>query len=132
MELGLTVPALLFPAISLLYLSYNGRFLALAALIRQLHAQWQDTGSDAIHGQIENLRRRLRLIRMMQISGAVSFLLAAASMMALFAGQDLVGQVLFGAALLMLIASVAYLLVENAISVRALELQLESVGTPRS
>ena len=113
MELGLTVPALLFPAISLLYLSYNGRFLALANLIRQLHDQWRETGDDAIYGQIENLRRRLRLIRSMQICGAISFILAAMSMTALFGQLLTAGQLLFAAALIMLIASVGYLLVEN-------------------
>ena len=128
MELGLTVPALLFPAISLLYLSYNGRFLSLAALIRSLHAQWRDTADDAIYGQIENLRRRLRLIRKMPICGAISFILAALSMTALFGQIPILGEMLFAAALLMLIASVGYLLMENVISVHALELQLASVS----
>ena len=130
MELQLTVPALLFPAISLLYLSYNGRFLALAELIRRLHARWHEDGDEAIYGQIQNLRRRLNLIRSMQIAGALSFILAASSMAALFYDQVTAGHVLFGASLLMLIASVAYLLWENIISVNALELQLGSLPKP--
>ena len=40
MEFSLTTPALLFPAISLLLLAYTNRFLALAALIRNLHARY--------------------------------------------------------------------------------------------
>ena len=36
MELTLGIPALLFPAISLTMLAYNARYLAIAALIRQL------------------------------------------------------------------------------------------------
>ncbi len=129
MELGLTVPALLFPAVSLLYLSYNGRFLALASLIRSLCHEWRTSDDDLILGQIQNLRERLRLIRWMQICGAASFMLAATSMTALFFGLEPTGQVSFGAALVMLIASVALLLRENAISVRALELMLQSVPT---
>ena len=124
MDLQLTVPALLFPAISLLYLSYNGRFLALAQLIRDLHVKWQEQGDDTIYGQIQNLRLRLNFIRWMQISGATSFILAASSMTALFYGYEEAGQLLFGASLLTLIASVGYLLRENIISVQALELQL--------
>ncbi len=127
MELGLTVPALLFPAISLLYLSYNGRFLALASLIRSLHDEWRKSGDEAILGQIHNLQERLHLIRLMQICGAGSFILAALSMTSLFFGLDMSGQMTFGAALLALIASVALLLRENAISVRALELMLQAV-----
>jgi hypothetical protein len=127
MDLQLTVPALLFPAISLLYLSYNGRFLALAQLIRGLHAKWQQDGDESIYGQIQSLRLRLKLIRSMQICGATSFILAASSMTALFYGYVQAGQLLFGASLVMLIASVAYLLYENIISVQALELQLGSL-----
>ncbi len=127
MDLQLTVPALLFPAISLLYLSYNGRFLALAQLIRSLHQKWQTDGDLGIYGQIQNLRQRLRLIRWMQICGATSFILAASSMTALFYGLVKPGHLLFGASLMMLIASVAFLLSENIISVRALELQLGSL-----
>ena len=39
MELNLTTPALLFPAISLLLLAYTSRFLALAALARDLNGK---------------------------------------------------------------------------------------------
>ena len=127
MDLQLTVPALLFPAISLLYLSYNGRFLALAQLIRDLHERWQEEGDDTIYGQIQNLRLRLNFIRWMQISGATSFILAASSMTALFYGYAQAGELLFGGSLVMLIASVGYLLRENIISVHALELQLGSL-----
>ena len=128
MKLSLTVPALLFPAISLLYLSYNGRFLALASLIRDLHEKWNENGDEAIYGQIQNLRIRLGLIRQMQICGATSFIFAASSMTALFFVLPLLGHILFGAALVFLIASVAFLLRENIISVRALELQLSSLS----
>lgn len=127
MNLSLTVPALLFPAISLLYLSYNGRFLALASLVRSLHEQWKEVDDDTTYGQIQNLRIRLGLIRQMQICGATSFLLAALSMASLFFSLQRVGEIFFGASLLMLIASVGYLLRENIISVRALELQLSTL-----
>jgi hypothetical protein len=40
------------------------------------------------------------------------------------------GHLLFGASLLFLITSVAFLLRENIISVRALELQLSSLSNP--
>jgi len=127
MDLGLTVPAQLFPAISLLYLSYNARFLALASLVRALHKEWVTNSDETIYGQIQNLRERLELIRAMQICGASSFILAAISMTLLFFRWTLGGELAFGASLVLLIASVALLLRENAISVRALRLQLDSV-----
>ena len=39
MEINLTTPALLFPAISLLLLAFTNRFLTLASLFRDLHAK---------------------------------------------------------------------------------------------
>jgi hypothetical protein len=47
-ELNLTTPALLFPAISLLLLAYTNRFLVLAQLIRQLNAR--ENGSQMRYG----------------------------------------------------------------------------------
>ena len=45
MELSLATPALLFPAVSMLMLAYTNRFLALASLIRELHARHQAEAS---------------------------------------------------------------------------------------
>ncbi|OYW30964.1 MAG: II family cellulose-binding protein, partial [Chthoniobacter sp. 12-60-6] len=41
--LPLSTPSLLFPAISLLMLAFTNRFLGLAAVVRNLHANWQST-----------------------------------------------------------------------------------------
>ena len=60
-ELTLTVPALLFPAISLILLAYTNRFLSYAQLIRTLKAQYLQHRSDLTAAQIDNLRRRLYL-----------------------------------------------------------------------
>ena len=42
MEIEISTPALLFPAVSLLLLAYTNRFLATAQLIRLLHRQSQE------------------------------------------------------------------------------------------
>ena len=55
MELTLSIPALLFPAISLTMLAYNARYLAIAALIRQLHQKFQETGSPVVELQVKKL-----------------------------------------------------------------------------
>ena len=62
MTLEISTPALLFPAISLLFLSYTNRFLHLAALIRQLYRDWLDKKDDRVLAQIANLRRRLMIL----------------------------------------------------------------------
>lgn len=101
----------------------------MAQLVRKLYKEWVDNHDQTILAQINNLRHRLRLIRWMQIFGASSFISAAASMAALFVGYALVGKILFGLALLLLLASVGMLLKENTISVKALELQLKEVDS---
>jgi len=49
MELSLSIPALLFPAISLTMLAYNARYLAIAALIRQLYDKYQKSSSAPVY-----------------------------------------------------------------------------------
>ena len=71
MELTLATPALLFPAISLLLLAYTNRFLAVAQVIRALHAQVR-AGQAEFLAEIESLRRRVALIRAMQGVGVRS------------------------------------------------------------
>lgn len=50
MELTLTTPALLFPAISLLLLAYTNRFLTLANLMRDLYARYRAQPDPRIMG----------------------------------------------------------------------------------
>ena len=75
MELSINTPALLFPAITLLMLAYTNRFLAIAALVRKLHDEYVKKEDTLLKRQIKNLRHRISLIRNMQASGVLSFLL---------------------------------------------------------
>nr|CAA9271498.1 hypothetical protein AVDCRST_MAG63-3010 [uncultured Armatimonadetes bacterium] len=130
MEITLTTPALLFPAVSLLLLAYTNRFLALAALIRNLHAQYQDNRDPRIIGQIANLRHRVVLIRNMQALGVSSLLLCVVCMFVLFAGGVAAGKFIFGASLVLLIGSLALSIWEIQISVNALNLLLSDLEHP--
>ena len=124
MEISLTTPALLFPAISLLMLAYTNRFLTLATIIRTLHDRYRNEASDNLLGQIANLRYRIYLIRNMQIYGVLSLLFCVASMFALFAGWILAGKWSFAIALILMIVSMLISLRELQISVGALDLLL--------
>jgi hypothetical protein len=124
MEISLTTPALLFPAISLLMLAYTNRFLTLATIIRNLHDRYQNQASDNLLGQISNLRYRVYLIRNMQIFGVLSLLVCVVSMFALFAGWIAAGQWSFAIALILMIVSMLISLRELQISVGALDLLL--------
>ncbi|MDX5417646.1 MAG: DUF2721 domain-containing protein [Hymenobacteraceae bacterium] len=127
MEITLTTPALLFPAISLLLLAYTNRFMALANLIRSLKSRYASTHSHLVYGQIENLRNRLVLIRNMQGFGIASMFGCVFCMFILFAGYSTVGKYTFGLSLLLLMFSLALALREIQISVRALELELDDL-----
>src|SRR5258706_8094494 len=105
MELTLTTPALLFPAISLLLLAYTNRFLALAALMRELYARYRTEPDSKIKGQLANLRYRIIIIRNMQACGVASFFFCVLCMVALFAGQITLGQWIFGLSLALLLLS---------------------------
>jgi hypothetical protein len=127
MEITLTTPALLFPAISLLLLAYTNRFMALANLIRGLKSRYASTHSRLVYGQIENLRTRLVLIRNMQAFGIASMFGCVFCMFILFAGYIVIGQYVFGLSLLLLMVSLALALREIQISVKALELELNDL-----
>lgn len=127
MEITLTTPALLFPAISLLLLAYTNRFMALANLIRSLKQRYATTQSQLIYGQIENLRIRLVLIRNMQAFGISSIFGCVFCMFILFAGYTTAGKYLFGISLILLMVSLALALRETQISVNALRLELDDL-----
>ncbi len=128
MEFGFSTPALLFPAISLLFISYTNRFISYAELVRRLHDRWTADGSCALQQQIENLRLRIGLIRNMQVAGASGLLLSVVSMVLLFFDRVLAAEVVFLMALVLTVLSMAFLVYEVSISVRALNLQLRDLS----
>ena len=127
MDLEISTPALLFPAVSLLFLAYTNRFLHLAALVRNLHRDWVELKDEALRAQIENLRRRLVLIRLMQLMGAVSLLFCVVSMVTLFFGVELLGSICFIIALILMAGSLVSLILEIWCSGGALQILLKRV-----
>lgn len=128
MQLDISTPALLFPAITLLLLAYTNRFLAIATLIRNLYAKYKSNSEHKmLVGQIKNLRTRLNMIRAMQVLGVLSFLLTVMCMFALFEGVSTVANYIFCASLVSLMASLMVSLVEIQISTRALNLELSDM-----
>jgi len=127
MELSLSIPALLFPAISLTMLAYNARYLAIAALIRQLNAKYKQSSSAPLAQQITQLRKRLGIIKNMQATAIVSFLLAVITMSLIYVEQFLWANVIFGVSLFTLMLSLILSLIEVQLSTKALEIQLKDM-----
>ncbi len=132
MILDVSTPALLFPAISLLFLSYTNRFLHLSALIRKLHGDWMERGDCIARQQIENLSKRLVLIRFMQLLGAMSLLACVASMVSVMGAAQWLAVPAFWVALLFMGCSLASLVLEVWISGGALRILLSAMKEKKS
>ncbi|MEM9283064.1 MAG: DUF2721 domain-containing protein [Verrucomicrobiota bacterium] len=127
MTLDISTPALLFPAVSLLFLAYTNRFLHLAALIRTLHRDWIELKDEALRAQIDNLRKRLSLIRWMQLFGAMSLLLCVISMVTVMFDYTPIDCISFIAALILMGASLVCLVSEIWSSGGALQILMKRV-----
>jgi hypothetical protein len=120
-ELSLTTPALLFSAISLIMLAYTNRFLAYAAVIRNLHDIYLQKKETSLLRQINNLKLRLNLTRWMQIFGISSLLFCVLTMFLIYIHIYTIAIWVFGFALVLLIISLVLLIKEIQISAQALQ-----------
>ena len=128
-QIDITTPALLFPAITLLLLAYTNRFVALATLARGLRQRYKDmpgTEANAL-GQIKNLKTRLLLIRNMQALGIASFFCCVLSMVLMYLLRQVVAEYIFGVSLFLLLGSLVLSFIETQISTRALKLELSDL-----
>ena len=124
MDITLTTPALLFPAISLLLVAYTNRFNTIGARIRTLNSQYRENPDALLAGQIESLRKRVYLIKNMQAFGVASLFLCVLCLFVLFAGEMLIGKIIFSLSLLFMLVSLGLSLREILLSVQALNLEL--------
>ena len=128
-EISINTPALLFPAITLMMLAFTNRFLALATLIRNLHAKYKQMQEDReiIKAQIANLKRRLVLVKQMQAMGIISFFFCVLSMLFFYFNNESWAFAIFGLSMLSLLISLGLSLNEIFISTRALEIELRDM-----
>jgi hypothetical protein len=109
-------------------LAYTNRFLALSSRVRNLHDKYQNQEQkQLIHGQIKNLRYRLKLIKNMQALGVVTFLGCILCMYLIYVQFMLAANVVFAISLLSFSASLLLSLLEIQLSTKALELELSDM-----
>lgn len=125
MEMTITTPSLLFPAISLLLLAYTNRFVVLANVIRQLSSLENASSRAIVRRQIDNLRLRVLVIRRMQAFGVMSFVFCTLSMFSLLLQWYMAGQLLFANSLILLVISLLFSFYEVNISNEAINIELE-------
>ncbi len=127
MEITLTTPAILFSTVSLLYVAYTTRFVAISNLIRTLKTRFELDHEQQVLQQIANLRTRVLLIRNMQLAGIISLILSSISMVFIYIGNQNAGFIIFGLSLLFLIYSMLLAAREIWISVESLNIELNSI-----
>jgi len=126
-ELTLTTPAILFPAISLLLLAYTNRYIAISNRIRALHAIYSKEKSYIILQQIKILKRRIQLIRDMQLNGILSILFAALTMFLIFLNFRTFASYSFTVSLVLLLVSLTMSAHEIMLSNKALLIMLKDI-----
>jgi hypothetical protein len=128
MELSVNIPALLFPAISLIMLAYTNRFLALSNRVRMLHDKYQLIEQrHIIFGQIKNLKYRIKLIQNMQTYGVASLLSSILCMFFIFIEYQAVAKFIFAVSLITFSISIFLSLIEIRLSTKAIELELSDM-----
>lgn len=123
-DFSLSIPALLFPALSLLMIAYTNRFVALANRVRSLHKEHVDNPTEKLSEQIRNLRKRLLYIRNMQAFAISGFFSNIISMFLILIELPTVALYLFGISLVLLAISLLICFLEIYMSVGALTIQL--------
>ncbi|MBF6648788.1 MULTISPECIES: DUF2721 domain-containing protein [unclassified Methylobacter] len=127
MDITITTPALLFPAISVLFLAYTNRFLAIASRIREQHNLFNKTQSPVAKKQIESLRLRIRFIIAMQLLAVIGIIGCILAMALIFYGLQNYGSLAFGISMVFIVLSLLASVSELLISTKALNIELEDM-----
>lgn len=127
MDLNITIPALFFPAISLTMLAYNARYLAIAALIRNLNKEYKSSQEKVVFKQITALNKRLRLIIATQGFAIISFIGCIVTMLFIYLKMNNIANIFFILSLFCMVASLVILFIEILVSKNALKILLEDI-----
>jgi len=128
MNLDLTTPALLFPAVAILMLGYINRYVGAAQVIRTFKKDY-DAGYKHVDValQLKIMRRRISLFQLMIGTASISLLLACASMLFIYEHWQVAGEVTFAIALFCLILSITFALFETSLSNRSLDIEIDDI-----
>jgi len=125
--MDMTTPALLFPAISLLFVAYTNRLHSLSVLIRAMTTEGSDESKTKhTDEQLDILKKRVTYIKRMQVFGIVSFIFNLMTIICFYIEQISLAYYIFGFGLIMLSASLIFALLETLISTKALDIHLEN------
>jgi len=125
--MDITTPAILFPAISLLFVAYTNRLHSLSVLIRAMTTEGSDESKTKhTEEQLDILQKRVNYIKRMQVFGILSFIFNLITIICLYINYDYLANYIFGFGLFMLSASLLFALLETLISTKALDIHLKN------
>lgn len=124
-DITISTPALVFPALSVLMLAYTNRFIAISKRVRALHAEHRSNPHRNLMDQIKALRKRLLLIRNMQTTAIIGFLINMVCMFLILINQTNLASYLFAVGLICIVISLIICVIEIYLSVQAMSIQLD-------
>ena len=125
--MDITTPAILFPAISLLFVAYTNRLHSLSVLIRAMTTEGShESKTKHTQEQLNILKKRVNYIKRMQVFGILSFIFNLITIICLYINYDYLANYIFGFGLFMLSASLLFALLETLISTKALDIHLKN------
>ncbi len=127
MDIAITTPALLFPAITILFLAYSNRFLTIASRIREKHVDFNKTRSPIAQKQIASFRHRLQFIVVMELFAVVGIISCTVAMGFIFFGLQQCGNFAFGISIAFITLSLLASIIELLLSTKALNIELEDM-----
>ena len=127
MDIAITTPALLFPAITILFLAYSNRFLTIATRIREKHADFNKTQNPVARKQIISFRQRIRYIVAMELFAVLGIISCTVAIGFIFYGLQWQGNLSFATSILSITLSLIASIIELIFSTRALNIELEDM-----
>lgn len=131
MDIAINTPALLFPAITILFLAYSNRFLTIATRIREKHADFSKTHSPVAEKQIMSFRLRLRYIVAMEMFAVLGIISCTVAMGFIFYGLQRYGNIAFAISMLFIVLSLLASITELFFSMKALNIELANMEENR-
>ena len=132
MQQDILIIGVLFPAIPLMMINFGNRYTVLASLIRDLHdAVIRDNTSlgdaERFLRQINTLRKRLRLIGIVQTISALAFCFALSAMIATYLDAHDVGSWLFFGSIILMVLAMLGFTIEIQIANSALDVHISDL-----
>jgi hypothetical protein len=126
-EMTFSTPAILFSTVSLLFIAFTNRYIAISGLVRDLHNEFANDNKRSVIPQIKNLRVRLKLIQTMQLISIFSLLFSSLSMFYIYFEFSNTAKFFFGLGLISQFLALCLSAWEVTMSTKALNIELSDM-----